>query len=539
MFLLTDTHIFPCLVKMENDLILFVIGLGFGSMLTCLCAWLWSLFGVGTKIKRLLIKTGRRMPNIQNKMEREKNDIIASVRKKRGNIKPSEAWYHLPSEGLSLKDIKNVLHDRNDDKKSSIRMDSVSGGIYYDHGDKLDELYMEMMRIPNLFQANALHLDIFGNFVQMEAEIVQMTKNMYIDDGDDDSDVCGVVTFGGTMSILHALYCCKKYMENSHTIPIGSGEIILPQTAHAAFHKGADMFNFKIVEIGVNDHFELSPMDVENAINSNTIMIVGSAPSYPHGIIDPIHKIGIIAQKYNILFHVDACLGGFLIPFLLEDRITFDSVPGMTSLSCDTHKYGQSPKGSSVLLYKNPKLKSFQNMHHIDWSGGIYATTTFSGSKSCIPIALTWGAMLYHGDDGYRSSAHSISNLAATLEMETLYHIPDLIVCGRPVLSVRAFQSINDQFDVYDFVYEMMLLGWELNPLQYPPAFHFCITVKHVKDVTFIDRWVTDIKFAYQSCLDDNVGKSSLCGLYGTTQMVPKQFSQEISNSYLNQLTNQ
>ena len=188
---------------------------------------------------------------------------------------------------------------------------------------------------------------------------------------------------------------------------------MLPVSAHAAFDKGANYFNMKIIHVPVLDGGEVDIKKMAAAITCNTIMLVGSTPSFPHGAIDDIPEIAKLAKKHNIGLHVDSCLGGFLVPFMKESGyelplITDFRVDGVTAISCDTHKYGFAPKGSSVVMYHSKELRKYQYFQQMDWPGGVYGSPTMAGSRPGALSAGCWATMLHFGKSGYIDSTRSI-----------------------------------------------------------------------------------------------------------------------------------
>lgn len=221
---------------------------------------------------------------------------------------------------------------------------------------------------------------------------------------------------------------------------------------------------------------------VNRLINSNTILLVGSAPNFPHGIIDDITALSRLAIRNKLPLHVDCCLGSFLVPFL--EKAGFETAPfdfrlrGVTSISCDTHKYGFAPKGNSVVLYRTKELRTYQYFISPDWSGGVYASPGIAGSRPGALIAGCWASLMSQGEAGYISACHRIVGCAKNIEAairDTPSLSSDLTIIGRPLVSVVAFTSRT--MDVYDIADGMSSKGWHLNALQSPPAIHVAVTL--------------------------------------------------------------
>ena len=272
-------------------------------------------------------------------------------------------------------------------------------------------------------------------------------------------------------SIILACYSFKNHkLKRGIKYP----EIIAPTSIHAAFDS---------IIILVLNYIKSNQLDnsldfniLESYIN-NTIALACSCPSYAHGLVDDIEEFSNISIKYNLLLHVDACLGGFLVPFIENLDFKFDfSLPGVSSISADTHKYGYCPKGSSIILYRNSELFKNQIFVQSEWNGGIYATPTIPGSRSGNNIVITWAFLNYYGINGYKKNTKFIIQ-ALNKILEKTYNIEGLDIIGNPKINVIAYKS--DVFNIYALNSEMKKYGWELNELQNPSSIHFCVTLNN------------------------------------------------------------
>ncbi|MEN6300115.1 MAG: pyridoxal-dependent decarboxylase, partial [Anaerolineaceae bacterium] len=271
-------------------------------------------------------------------------------------------------------------------------------------------------------------------------------------------------------------------------------------------------------------------------ITDNTIVMVGSAPQFPHGIIDPIEELSEIARKRGIGFHTDACLGGFILPWaekLGYDVPPFDfRLPGVTSMSADTHKYGYAAKGTSVVLYRGKQLRHHQYFVTTEWPGGLYFSPTFLGSRAGALSAECWAAMVSIGENGYMKAAESILTAAKSLK-EGIRQIPELYVLGDP-LFVVAFAS--DTLDIHAVCDVMSTKGWSLSGLQKPACVHISLTQRHAQPGV-IDRLVSDLKEAVAYVKQHPEMKGSLTPIYGMTgnvnlQEAVRQFSFELMDLF-------
>ena len=278
---------------------------------------------------------------------------------------------------------------------------------------------------------------------------------------------------------------------------------IIPDTAHAAFIKASHYFGIKLHRVPCpGPEYKVDIAAVHRLINPNTVLLVGSAPNFPHGIVDDIPALSRLATSYKIPLHVDCCLGSFVIAFLkkagfpspYEEEGGFDfRLPGVTSISVDTHKYGFAPKGNSVLLYRNRTYRSHQYFIYPDWSGGVYASPSVAGSRPGALIAGCWASMMNVGEAGYINSCLEIVGAAKKFETTIKEHpvwSQNIEVVGDPMVSVVAFQSKNGGVDIYDVADDLSSKGWHLNALQSPAAIHVAFTIP---TAAAVDQLITDV----------------------------------------------
>ena len=296
----------------------------------------------------------------------------------------------------------------------------------------------------------------------------------------------------------------------------------MPHTAHPAFDKSGQYFGIKMVHIPVSEpDFRVNPAAVESQINEKTIPIVGSAGNYPYGLIDPLEALSEIALKHDLGFHVDGCLGGFILPWIekLGYKVPiFDfRLPGVTSMSADTHKFGFGLKGTSVVLYRNSNLRRYQYFNVPDWPGGMYASPTAAGSRSGGLTAATWAAMMYLGEEGYLKAIKSIMQVADKIKAG-IDQIEELILIGDPTFVVSFRSEAVDVFHVNDF---MQTRGWRFNCLQLPPAMHFCVTMPQTLVPGIGESLIDDLKDGVEyakSKAGTAAQTTALYGLAGSTE---------------------
>jgi glutamate/tyrosine decarboxylase-like PLP-dependent enzyme len=282
-----------------------------------------------------------------------------------------------------------------------------------------------------------------------------------------------VVTFGGSESLFEILLV---YRERGRERGISEPEVVMPVTAHVALDKAAHYLGVRLIHAPVDDGFAVDVGAVAEAIGPNTVALIGSAGTYPHGVIDPIPRLSELAVEHDLGLHVDGCLGGFILPWaerLGADLTQWDfRLPGVTSISADTHKYGYAPKGTGVLLYRNPELRRKQYFVYTEWPGGVYASPGIAGSRSGGLIAATWAAMVSLGEQGYLELARPIVDTAARLR-EAVESLPELRTLGTSPFLV-AFGS--DELDIWHVNDALQERGWRLNGCQHPAGLHFCVT---------------------------------------------------------------
>jgi sphinganine-1-phosphate aldolase len=359
--------------------------------------------------------------------------------------------------------------------------------LVFHAGDEITELLKDAYTM--FFSENGLNPMAFPSLKKFEAEVVSMTANLL---GGDDR-ATGNMTSGGTESILMAVKTAREWARANNpanTVP----EMILPQTAHPAFEKAAHYFSVKPVHIPVKSDFRADVAAIQAAITPNTILLVGSAPSYPQGVVDPIAEMAAIARHQDILFHVDACVGGFMLPFVRRLGYPvpdFDfRVPGVTSISVDLHKYAYAAKGASVILYKTRALRRHQFFVHTDWSGGIYASPTMAGTRPGGAIAAAWAIMNHLGEEGYLEIADTVMKTVKKLK-EGIDRIKGVKILGDPAMSILAIGS--DHLNVYEIADELTLRGWHLDRQQFPPSLHLTVTHAHA---SVSDQFLLDLEQA-------------------------------------------
>jgi len=332
-----------------------------------------------------------------------------------------------------------------------------------------------------LFCENGLNPTAFPSLRRFETEVLQMVAGLL-----GHPDAAGTMTSGGTESILMAVKTARDHARATKPRR-GRPNVVLPTTAHPAFDKAGQYFDVEMRHVPVDGALRVDLAAVEAAITEDTILLVGSAPAYPHGVIDPIAELGALAERRGLLLHVDACVGGMLLPFV--ERLgyplpPFDfRVPGVTSMSADLHKYGWAAKGASVVLYRTRALRQHQFVVYPDWPGGLYGSPSMPGTRPGGPIAAAWAVMRHLGEEGYLRHARTTMETARRL-IDGARALPGLFVFGEPHCAVFAIGST--ELDVYAVGDRMQERGWLLDRQQRPPSLHLTVTPLHAPHVDAI-----------------------------------------------------
>jgi sphinganine-1-phosphate aldolase len=362
--------------------------------------------------------------------------------------------------------------------------------LAYYAGDEAYDLAIESY--ARFASENSLNMDAFPSLRAIQGEVFSMVGQLL---GGDESTV-GAFTSGGTESILTAVHGARNW---GRAKGISSPNMVLPSTAHAAFSKAAAYFDVEAIRVPVSADYRADPAAMAAAVNADTVMIVASAPAYPQGVIDPIEEVGAIAQDREILFHVDACMG-FTLPWLERlGHVTKPwnfAVPGVTSMSCDLHKFGYSAKGASVLLHRDKAVRKHQFFLTTDWLGGLYGSPAILGTRSGGGAASAW-AMLHHlGEAGYMALAEKAFSARQRLQAG-IEATPGLAVRGKPEATLLAFGADvapdgSPLFDIYavaDVLWNSH--GWFLDRQTPPDSLHCTVNAVHEGTV---DAFIADLR---------------------------------------------
>jgi len=416
----------------------------------------------------------------------------------------------IPDHGRPTDDILRDLAGRGDGD-TDWRGGRVFSLVYH-AGEQHEDL---IHRAHALYaSANLLNPLAFKSLKQLEKEIVQSAGALM-----NCRSAVGTVTSGGTESILCAVAAYRDRARKKKPW-VRSPELVVPRTIHPAFDKAAHYFGVKLVKVDVDAEQRADVRKMAKAIGWRTIGIVASAPQYPHGVIDPIAELGELAQEKKLPLHVDACVGGFVLPWLEKLGRPIPKwdfrVPGVTSISADLHKYAYAGKGASLLLWRSLDDMRYQIFVATDFPGGIYASPTLIGTRPGGPIAAAWAALQGLGADGYLELARRAVDAADALRAG-VRGIPGLVLLGRPDATIVSYGAVG--LDIYALADRLEARGWSVDRQHRPSSIHLTVTANHAP---IVERYLADVR----ACVDEvranpSLSKSGTAPMYGMAAKLP------------------
>ena len=354
---------------------------------------------------------------------------------------------------------------------------------------------------------NGLGPAAFPSLHRMEQEVVGMgLRLLRAPDG-----ACGNMTSGGSESIFMAVKTCRDQARAGGMDTAGA-ELVLPRSAHPAFDKAAHYLGLRIVRVPVAADYRADVGAMAAALSDRTIMLVGSAPCFPYGLIDPIAELSALAQQRGLWLHVDACVGGYFAPFARMNGVPvadFDfSLPGVASISADLHKYGYAAKGASTIFHRSEAQRAHQIFEFEDWPAGHMSTPTAAGTRPGGAIAGAWAVMNYLGVEGYREKARMVCETRGTL-MERIAAIDGLEIIGDPVLGLFAYGPTPGHGLPIMKVYGQMLgRGWMSGVVTEPKGIHLMLSPAHAR---VVDEYMADLESSLETVLrpDDDTREAA------------------------------
>ncbi|GAB4350327.1 MAG: aspartate aminotransferase family protein [Candidatus Abyssubacteria bacterium] len=401
--------------------------------------------------------------------------------------------------------------------------------LIYNAGEEIKEVARQAFDM--FFMENGLSPFAFPSLKKLETEVIAMAVSLL----GGDAETVGSFTCGGTESIFMAVKTARDWARAERP-DAKAPEIIKPTTAHPAFNKSAHYLGLKVINVPVGGDFRADVKAMADAVTDNTIMMIGSAMTYPHGMVDPIEELGEIASKRGIWLHVDSCLGGFILPFVKKlgyEVPAFDfSVPGVVSMSADLHKYGFAAKGASTVLYRNSGYRQYQYYAYADFPGGVYATSTLTGARPGGPIAAAWAVMNYLGEEGYLELARTAMETTKKL-IVGINGIPKLKVLGAPHATVFAIAS--DEINVYALSDSLKQHGWLVEKQHLPASLHITVSPIHAG---LADEFLSDLAACVKEVERlEAADLSEEAVMYGMMASLPDRSAAcDFAVQYLNQL---
>ena len=418
----------------------------------------------------------------------------------------------LPETGRASEQILQELqsYGADDPDYRRGRLWSLAYYLDQDYADFLTRAY------ASYATTNGLNPTAFKSLKRFESEIISATAELL----HGTPEVCGVLTSGGTESCLLA---AKTYRDLARARrSVRKPEMIVPASAHVAWFKAAEYFDIKLRLLPLDEELRADVGVLEPLINRNTVMLLGSAPGYPHGVIDPIEAMGVIAQRHQLPLHVDACVGGYILPFMELNGRTLPlwdyRVPGVTSVSADLHKYAYAAKGASTITYRSLDYLQYQMFVQQDWPGGMFASPALLGTRPGGAYAAAWAALQYHGKSGYSELAQratqAFDRLRAGIEA-----MPELRVLGDPSGPLLAYGACAGKIDIFAVGDQMDKRGWLVNRLQFPEGLHAMITAQHLP---VIDEYLADLRAAIAIVkADPSLASQGSAATYGLMANLP------------------
>lgn len=413
-----------------------------------------------------------------------------------------------PRQGSSHDDVIARINDA-----LSADLDWRGGKIWslvYFAGDDVAQVIRDAY--STAIYTNGLGPTAFKSLKRLESEVIAMTAELL-----GLPEAIGNMTSGGTESILMALKTARDWARAEKGI--AEPEVVLPTTAHPAFHKAAQYLGLKIVVTPIGDDYRADVDAVRAAITPNTVLVVGSAPCYPFGTIDDIPALAAAAQERGVPMHVDACVGGFLLPFVERHGYNVRPwdfrVPGVSSISADLHKYGFAARGASTVMYRDRAYRKHQFFMMSDWPGGLYGSPTLAGSRPGGAVAAAWAVMTYLGEEGYMRLAKVIMDTALALR-RGIDAIPGLRIIGDPDVSLMAFGS--EELDIYAVGDALDELDWHPDRQQAPPSLHLMVTPAHEP---IVEPFLAAVRQAVESVRAGEVVSGGTAAMYGAAAKIP------------------
>ena len=489
----------------EHVIVLIVVVRVLKSLLTIESRGKLGLFSYFTK---LFLRFANNFSFVKNKkIEYLEKESTKSAEQVLGDKEVKAVYKEIPKHGLAANDILSIL-----DKRVKADIDPKAGQTFayvYEaskaHNELTEQCFLKYMH------HNTLNPVLFNSLRVIENEVVTMCAKLFHGD-----DKCvGSVTSCGTESLILAMKTYRDYR--------GKGEVIMCNTGHPGINKGCHYVGLDVVQIPTDKTLRLSLKHLKKAISSKTVLVVASAPQYPHGVVDDIPEIAKICRSYGVPLHVDSAIGGFVLPFLeMEGRAKFKPfdfrVPGVTSINADIHKYGYAPKGSSVLIFKNSTIRNHQFFAFSTWPGGIYLSPTIMGTRNGGTLSSAWGSLLDLGVNGFRTITTKI-----LVEVDKIVafvkECPDLELMAEPDSTLVSFRCKN--FRTYLLTDALDARGLYMEKNSNPDCIHMTIMPNHIGKM---DNIIVMVKECLQEVKKDpSKYEKGTKAMYGMMASIPDE----------------
>ncbi|MDP6979037.1 MAG: aspartate aminotransferase family protein [Myxococcota bacterium] len=398
-----------------------------------------------------------------------------------------ESTGKIPQQGSAWSEIRDALENAG---RGDVDWRDARTAVYvFNPGDDVMQVAKEAYA---MYQSeNGLGMAAFPSIREMEADVVSCGLRLL----NAPDEAVGNMTSGGTESIILAVKACRDSARARGRDVLGA-KIVVPRSAHPAFDKAAAYLGLEVVRVPVATDFTADVAAMDRAIDDRTIMLVGSAPCFPFGVVDPIAELGKLADAHELWLHVDACVGGYFAPFARMNGIElpdFDfSVPQVNSMSADLHKYGYAAKGASTVFHRNEEQRNFQSFVFDDWPAGGMSTPTVAGTRPGGAFASAWAVMHYLGVEGYCEKAKRVTDTREKL-MNAIDEIPGLYTFGQPKLGLFAYGA--EDANVFAIWGALNAKGWFTGVITEPQGIQLMLSPAHA-DVA--DDYIRDLQEALE-----------------------------------------
>eukprot|EP00746_Dinoflagellata_sp_MGD_P161010 gnl/MRDRNA2_/MRDRNA2_88020_c0_seq1.p1 gnl/MRDRNA2_/MRDRNA2_88020_c0~~gnl/MRDRNA2_/MRDRNA2_88020_c0_seq1.p1 ORF type:complete len:540 (+),score=106.34 gnl/MRDRNA2_/MRDRNA2_88020_c0_seq1:72-1691(+) len=480
------------------------------------------------------LRSLKAIPGVSGAVQQEVDKEVAQIEKKMLGDGDPDALMSIPGKGMATENVLRLAKQMRDKEEDFYVSGKKWAGIYHAVTEKDNDLTKLQIDMWGMYAStNALYPGVFPSVRKFEAEITSMCIDLLHGrslGGVTGQDAVGLLTSGGTESILIAIHA---YREQAHERGIIDPEIICCVTAHPALDKAAHYFGVRLVKLQADQSTQqLSASSVRSAISASTIAIYASAPTFPHGVVDPIEDLSALALEKSVGLHVDNCLGGFYLSFLQRQGLfkrKFDfELPGVTTISIDVHKYGFASKGVSVVAFRNNELRRQSYVPVMDGLT-LYITPTLQGARGGAVMAQAWGTLVHYGMDGYTKATRHLYDIEQSFK-RAIEETPGIKALCHSDLAVFPMASDEPGIDIYVVASLLESKGWNMFTARDPPCMSVCFGERHGD---LLESWVADLR----GCLAEirqNPGAKPTgdAAVYGAAKALPPDILGDVMRGY-------